>query len=73
MDNHIQCFSCGVWYNPFVGHICHFQKGHCETFYNYKCPKCYGEFNEPARDMMGPPSHGNPRCPFCGLSMEGLK
>lgn len=71
-----QCVNCGIWYDPLVGHIC-VMDYRCykpvENQHNYKCPICNAEFNEPARDLMGPPSHGNPRCPFCSNPMKGLE
>lgn len=35
-----------------------------ERGYNYKCPKCGGEFNYPSID-----SNNIKHCPFCGESM----
>lgn len=40
----------------------------------YKCPHCKGEFNKPALDHGYISTHyGNPRCPFCNYSMQGLR
>lgn len=73
--NYITCPKCGVWYEALYGHMCLTQMSNMmpSITYNYKCPSCCGEFNEPATDGMSINSHGNPRCPFCGKHMEGLK
>jgi len=34
--------------------------------YNYKCPDCHGEFNQPNGTLNGW------NCPFCNKKMEGL-
>ena len=41
------------------------------TRYNYKCPECNGEFNQPAclNTTSTVPIY---RCPFCGFKMEGM-
>lgn len=41
--------------------------------YNYKCPKCNGEFNSPS--IKQEETTGTLfiyRCPFCGRAMEGI-
>lgn len=68
------CWACQRYYTGY--HACNSGIGFIEPLnstYGYRCPNCFGEFNEPARDNMGPPCHGNPRCPFCGLEMKGLE
>lgn len=81
------CASCGRMIYPqelTINNICRGCLSLTNTTYpglitrfNYKCPDCYGEFQYPTTDTS--PSthsitfHGNPRCPFCGRSMEGLK
>lgn len=39
--------------------------------FNYRCPDCFGEFNQPILN----PRNGTYfeyKCPFCGRIMEGL-
>ena len=55
------CLTCGVSVN--------FNKIN-ETYFNYKCPDCKGEFNTPSTP--GITSSLYYKCPFCGRIMEGL-
>ena len=42
--------------------------------YNYKCPDCKGEFNNPAFiPAPGSAIAGTYKCPFCGRMMLGVK
>jgi len=40
--------------------------------FNYKCPNCQGEYNEPSYGQLGYTSSLTPKCPFCGRIMEGI-
>ena len=46
------------------------------TVYNYKCPECNGEFNQPASNCTEEGTSivglANYRCPWCGFKMGGL-
>jgi DNA-directed RNA polymerase subunit RPC12/RpoP len=59
----IYCPYCATdlrWNNAF---------SYYPTAYNYKCPDCKGEFNEPVNKGM---AHGGYKCPFCGRKMGGI-
>jgi hypothetical protein len=44
------------------------------TAYNYKCPGCNGEFNQPNFiPAPGSCNVGTYKCPFCGYEMIGLE
>jgi len=40
-----------------------------EPMYNYKCPNCGGEFNEPYMPQLTTNVTCS-RCPFCGMVMQ---
>ena len=43
-----------------------------QSDYNYKCPDCNGEFNQPAMQSISS-TWTTYKCPFCGRTMKGLK
>lgn len=75
------CFSCDIcrqpacqqyWENGELIATCCWQHPYIPkaTQYNYKCPDCGGEFNEPASGI--PSGTYVPYfCPFCNRKMEG--
>lgn len=55
-------------------HLCEVwvDKNNLES-YNYKCPRCNGEFQYPAFvPAPGSCTAGTYKCPFCGRIMEGM-
>jgi len=68
------CKKCGLWIEPEVAHMCSELLDEIEILkYNYKCPDCGGEFNEPSTESSnGTSFYFNYKCPFCGREMKGL-
>jgi len=60
------CQHCGTFVPTGVYHFCS-NNWTTTPYYNYKCPKCKGEFNTA-------PANGTKGfcCPFCGEEMKGL-
>jgi DNA-directed RNA polymerase subunit RPC12/RpoP len=67
------CSQCGKYTTTLIGGLCwvcwtRLQPNYFITNNYYKCPKCKGEFNNPAFNS----ENGTYKCPFCGNKMEGL-
>ena len=57
------CYTCrnsqfGTYYDP-------------TRSYNYKCPDCNGEFNQPSIGYQNG-TYTVYKCPFCGKDMKGM-
>ena len=63
------CTKCGTYHSQLTG-MCQNNPlvNIGGNYFSYKCPKCRGEFNVPARNNL----YENPKCPFCGYWMIGL-
>lgn len=65
----IDCANCELYHNNKISHQ-----------YNYKCPDCKGEFNQPFykyilennRHFACKSAHWAFVCPFCNKEMKGL-
>lgn len=59
------CMNCGTHVPDGASHQC--TPVDHDNRMDYKCPKCKGEFNNPAGKFK------NRKCPWCGEQMKGME
>jgi len=74
-----QCLKCGMQFTTGDGDSQ--RTGMCfdcqnetytETRFNYKCPTCGGQFQEPTKRMVYGGTLVTHHCPFCDMDMKGF-